>query len=70
MISVFVVNNGNLNGFNLIIAGLVSTGIIAKLHFLALLSCLFCFQDADIVVGFPEHMVCQKGQDDGGDLSA
>ena len=70
MISIFVVDNGNLDGLDFIIAGLVRAGIVAKFHFSALLSCPFCFQDTDIVIGFPEHMVCQKGQDDGGDLSA
>lgn len=70
MVPIFVVNNGNLNCLDLVIAGLVRIGIIAKLHVPVLLSGLFCFQDTDIVVGFPEHMVCQKRQDNGGNLSA
>lgn len=70
MAPVFVVNNGNLNCLDLVTAGLVRIGIIAKLHVPVLLSGLFCFQDTDIVVGFPEHMVCQKRQDNGGNLSA
>ena len=70
MVPVFVVNNGNLNCLDLVTAGLVRIGIIAKLHVPVLLSGLFCFQDTDIVAGFPEHMVCQKRQDNGGNLSA
>lgn len=70
MIPIFVVNNGNLNGFDLVIAGRVRLGIIAKFHAPVLLSCPFGFQDADIVIGFPKHMVCQKGKDNRRNLSA
>ena len=32
MVSIFVVNNGNFNSFNVIITSLVSAGIITKLN--------------------------------------